>query len=82
MRYHDNGTWFDNPDTDNFGTSLIEIFAEQCNRQRYSARYWRQPAPSELLSKNWLAPNLDPGTDFFFFLFFQIEQTGGQQTHD
>ena len=26
-----------------------------------------------LLSKNWLAPNLDPGTDFVF----QIEQTEG-----
>ena len=29
MNYHDNGTWFDNPETDNFGTSLIEIFTEQ-----------------------------------------------------
>ena len=29
MRYHDNGVWFENPHTDNFGTSLVEIFTEQ-----------------------------------------------------
>jgi len=29
MSYFDNGIWFDNPKSDNFGTSLIEIFTEQ-----------------------------------------------------
>lgn len=29
MTYCDNGTWKENPESDNFGTSLIEIFTEQ-----------------------------------------------------
>ena len=29
FRYFDNGEWFDNPESDLFGTSLIDIFTEQ-----------------------------------------------------
>jgi len=29
LRYFDSGQWFENPKSDNFGTSLIEIFTEQ-----------------------------------------------------
>lgn len=29
MEYADNGTWVENPKSDNFGTSLVEIFTEQ-----------------------------------------------------
>lgn len=29
MRYFDNGKWQENPDSDNFGTSLIDVFTEQ-----------------------------------------------------
>ncbi len=29
LKYFDNGEWFDNPDSDHFGTSLINVFTEQ-----------------------------------------------------
>ena len=33
LTYADNGSWKENPDSDNFGTSLIEIFTEQLDGQ-------------------------------------------------
>lgn len=33
LTYADNGSWIDNPDSDNFGTSLVEIFTEQLDGQ-------------------------------------------------